>query len=959
MILRALDIPCAFLSGQDYDGPWGTSDVHSVLSDIQSGNCKVLFVTPERLTHGTYLLNRCSDLARQNLVTMFVVDECHCVSQWGHEFRPNYKELSRLKEACPTIPILALTATATVTVKVDILSVLRFFDNPRNVVCFTSSFNRPNLYFEVRPKGKTMKDEIADFIRARPNQSGIVYCLSRKDCETFAAEMQGRGFACDYYHAHLATSQRAVVQQRWYNNDLQFICATIAFGMGINKPDVRWVIHASIPKSLEGFYQEAGRAGRDGEAADCLVFSNGVDMTTLKRMVLSSSTHQPYVPLDPCHANLNRLTQLANFLEDRSVCRRTLLTQYFGETDPSKGPDYNCGNCDTCNNGSAAFVVDAAPLVQAMISEYNAILREPPPPPAPRGKGKRSAASKASHYGKHVASGTLRERCISSGSLAFLEAPRIGIRTKTEQRSFFDYVFGKLILMGVFLDVSSLGTLPRRFGGGGGNDKGRLPPCRLMYELTSTPPPRKFDVVWKHPPKGYRPMPLSTDAGDDDDQHDDGEPEVIEELSPPAKKAKRTSKSTAATPSMHSPPSAISPPAAKSSSAASSSYSSPFAKHSTAKTTGSASTNRSIALGRPSASRSIAEELDDEDDDYASSMMAHNEVTILGSNHHASHSSPAGASFNRSSSIPNFAINSSARASTNSSTSSANASRPISEWAKSSSTSAAGSIAGPLSSTKAADIDVIELDDWEDFDPDMIAATVTKNTSSSSASSSYSRPSTSLGASNNAPAISLGSSTSPVASQNVARRPGFVVPPTSSSASLLSHRSPISSGSTSLHEDDVFGGEARPFSRPVASRAPAASTSAVADPQKELRSKLLTKLKKLRGAIQTEESYSKQASGPSGTASNIISTLFQDKLLQQIAYRLPRTLSEFQDVNGVGRVKAEKYGARFVHAIGKFCEAHPELDTLDGVDITASEAQAPTKSSAKPTSSITRLYGNK
>ena len=298
MIMSALDIPCAFLCGKDYEGPWGTTDVEGILQAIQSDppQCKVLFITPERLTTGTYILNQFSNLARRDLVTMFVVDECHCVSQWGHEFRPNYKELAKLKDFCPTVPILALTATATILVKVDILTVLRFLDSPRNVVCFTSSFNRPNLYFEVRPKGKSMSDEIAEFVAARPGQSGIVYCLSRKDCENFAATMQAKGFACDFYHAHVPTSQRAVVQQRWYNNELQFICATIAFGMGINKPDVRWVIHASIPKSLEGFYQEAGRAGRDGEAAECIVFSNGVDMTTLKRMVLGGSTHQPHNP---------------------------------------------------------------------------------------------------------------------------------------------------------------------------------------------------------------------------------------------------------------------------------------------------------------------------------------------------------------------------------------------------------------------------------------------------------------------------------------------------------------------------------------------------------------------------------------------------------------------------------------------------------------------------------------
>lgn len=614
-----------------------------------------------------------------------------------------------------------------------------------------------------------------------------------------------------------------------------------------------------------------------------------------------------------------RLTQLATFLEDRSVCRRTLLTQYFGETDPSKGPDYNCRNCDTCNNGSVAFVVDAAPLVQAMINEYQVIIQEPRAPyvPAAKGaKGKRAAAPKASHYGRQVASGTIRDRLISKGSLAFLETPRISIRTKTEQRAFFDYVFGKLVLMGIFLDVSSTTKLPR----GVPEKAGQLPPCRFMFELVSSSGPARLDVIWKHPPRGgpVRVVPMDNGSGGEED-------DIVEELSPPPKRAKRTAKASTA-----STPSTSLSSAAKASAATIHSVTSPFSR--SGKSTASKPTSAIMAAPlRPSAPL----ELDDYDDDYETE----DNVRVLGSSsvrpsaHSFTLPSP-GASLSRTTSNPSTLRSNSA----------------LGRSGLSASSSTGFSHTAPLPSFSSLTYDVIEVEDF-DIDPDeVVKSTKPRSTAASSTTSLAAAPSSistyfpraSASSSNNS-STNASTTISPPSTPNPLRR-NFVVP----GASLTANRTAFA---RELVPEDVPS-EGGSFSRPIAARASAPASSNINDPHKEIRANLLGKLKRLRTSIHNEEN----CVATSGASS--VTSLFPDKVLQQIAYVLPRTVQEFASVNGVGEKRAEKYAARFILAIGKVCDAHPDLSPLAGVDVTASEPQS--SSTATATASPSKsLFSNR
>ena len=336
--LRTNGIPAAALSSLQ-------SEEEAVIIKNQciDGKLKLLYISPERL------LSEIDFLLRRMPISMFAIDEAHCISQWGHDFRPMYTELSKIKHFFPNVPIMALTATADKLTREDIIRQLRL-SNPK---IFISSFDRPNLSLKV-VKGFTKKKKIfaiVDFIEQHPRQSGIIYCLSRNSTEQLAAELKTYDVDAVAYHAGLSAQQRESVQSDFLNDRVEVICATIAFGMGIDKSNVRWVIHYNMPKSMECYYQEIGRAGRDGMPGDTLLFYSLADMVMLSKFAAESG--QSKINLE----KLNRMQQYA----EASVCRRRILLSYFGET-----AEHDCGNCDVCRNPPARF--DGTVIAQKALS---------------------------------------------------------------------------------------------------------------------------------------------------------------------------------------------------------------------------------------------------------------------------------------------------------------------------------------------------------------------------------------------------------------------------------------------------------------------------------------------------------------------------------------------------------------------------------------------------------------
>jgi bloom syndrome protein len=321
--------------------------------------CELLYVTPEMVNKSQQLIEALEGLHQRNKLARIVIDEAHCVSQWGHDFRPDYKELGSLRQRLPGVPVIALTATATENVRVDVMHNLGI----KNCEVYTQSFNRPNLTYEVRPKAKlaeTFADMVNTIKNIYPRQTGIIYALSKKNCEDLAGKLvEDHGIKAHHFHAGMKPEEKTEIQTKWQAGEIHIVVATIAFGMGIDKPDVRFVMHYTLPKSLEGYYQETGRAGRDGKRSGCYLYYGFQDTAVLRRFIKEGEGSMEQK--DRQNKMLNRVVQ---FCENKADCRRVEILSYFGE--PFSKNECN-HTCDNCNSDSVVKMVDMSSCAQTAL----------------------------------------------------------------------------------------------------------------------------------------------------------------------------------------------------------------------------------------------------------------------------------------------------------------------------------------------------------------------------------------------------------------------------------------------------------------------------------------------------------------------------------------------------------------------------------------------------------------
>ncbi|CDF79373.1 ATP-dependent DNA helicase RecQ [Formosa agariphila KMM 3901] len=322
-----------------YNSSQSSEEQQAILEQVIKAELKLLYVAPESLAGLSNILN-------ERYVSCIAIDEAHCISSWGHDFRPSYQQLGFLKKSLPNIPIIALTATADKATRQDILDQLQI----PNAQQFISSFDRQNISLEVRSGTEKVK-QIISFVKKHPNQSGIIYCLSRKNTEELAKKLNSNGIPATAYHAGLNFNERNKVQEDFVYDTTQVVCATVAFGMGIDKSNVRWVIHHNMPKNIEGYYQEIGRGGRDGLKAHALLFHSYADVIQLRRFASGASNEEVQI------AKLERMKQFS----EATTCRRKILLSYFGEL-----LEENCGNCDVCKNPPQIF--DGTIIAQKILS---------------------------------------------------------------------------------------------------------------------------------------------------------------------------------------------------------------------------------------------------------------------------------------------------------------------------------------------------------------------------------------------------------------------------------------------------------------------------------------------------------------------------------------------------------------------------------------------------------------